>query len=213
MSADTIAATLEAEILGGAYRPGEELKQGTIAKRFAVSRIPVRDALQLLSSRGFIDLVPNRRARIINLSAAEIGEVFDLRILLETDCLKRAIRQLTPEALEQIDAALAHSTVDATRSRWAEGDWEFHRALYLPARRSRLLAMIEDLRRTCRIHISGYGILPSRTDQWLQDHENLVAACRERAWISAATLLENHIENARRTLLAALPSERMEQTI
>lgn len=208
MSADTIAAALEADILSGVCRPGDELIQGEIADRFSVSRIPVRDALQLLSSRGFIELVPNRRARVISLSAAEIDEVFDLRILLETDCLRLAIRQMTEADLRHIETALAHSTIDASGPFWAEGDWAFHRALYLPARRSRQLAMIEDLRRTCRIHISGYGILPSRTGKWLRDHEQLVAACRTGAGDDAAALLEQHIGIARRTLLAALPENR-----
>lgn len=207
MSAETIAARLAADILNGFYRPGEELKQGAIAGRFEVSRIPVRDALQLLAARGFIEHVPNRRARIIRLSAEEIDEVFDLRILLETDCLRQAIRRMDPTHLARIDTALAHSTIDASGDRWAHGDWDFHRTLYLPAGRPRHLAMIEDLRRTCRIHISGYGVLPSRTGKWLNDHELLAAACREGTVEAACDLLQRHIENARQTLLSALPSE------
>ncbi|MCK7613306.1 GntR family transcriptional regulator [Roseibium sediminicola] len=206
MSADKIATALEADILGGAFRPGEELKQGDIASRFSVSRIPVRDALQLLASRGLIELEPNRRARVISLSAAEIAEVFDLRVLLETDCLKQAIPNMSAADFKRIASALAHSNIDATGDLWAEGDWAFHRALYLPARRPRQLAMIEELRRTCRIHISGYGILPSRTGDWLKDHEELVETCRNGDVNAAAALLQRHIENARQTLLAALPA-------
>ncbi|ASP35489.1 GntR family transcriptional regulator [Labrenzia sp. VG12] len=207
MSAETIAAAVEADILNGVFKPGEDLKQGDIAVRFAVSRIPVRDALQLLASRGLIEHVPNRRARIICLNRKEIDEVFDLRLLLETDCLRQAIGHLTPADLDRIDAALAHSNVDAGGSCWAEGDWLFHRTLYLPAGRMRQLAMIEDLRRTCRIHIAGYGILPSRTGKWLQDHEKIVAACHARSVDTAVALLSDHIEGARQTLVSALPGD------
>lgn len=204
MSAETIAAALEKDILNGVFKPGEDLKQGEIATRFAVSRIPVRDALQMLASRGVIEHVPNRRARIIQLSRKDIDEVFDLRGLLETDCLRQAIDCLTPTHLDAIDAALAHSIVDAGGNRWAEGDWAFHRALYLPAGRMRQLALIEDLRRTCRIHIAGYGILPSRTGKWLQDHAEIVVACHAGAADTAVQLLSDHIEGARQTLVAAL---------
>jgi len=207
MSAEMIAAALETDILGGAYRPGDDLKQGDIAARFSVSRIPVRDALQLLAARGLIDHSPNRRARIICLSRDAIDEVFDLRLLLETDCLRQAIRRLSAADLQRIETALAHSNIDAGGSHWAQGDWAFHRALYLPAGRPRQLAMIEDLRRTCRIHISGYGILPSRTGKWLQDHADLTAACRSREGDAAATILKDHIEEARQTLVAVLPQE------
>ncbi|MCX2724488.1 GntR family transcriptional regulator [Roseibium salinum] len=204
MTADRIAAALEAEIVTGAFKPGEELKQGQIAERFSISRIPVRDALQLLAARGLIDLVPNRRARVISLSAAEIREVYDLRLLLETDCLNQSIAKMSERDIDSIEAALAHSTIDAGTQRWAQGDWEFHRSLYLPTGRPRQLAMIEGLRRTCRIHIAGYGILPSRTGEWLQDHEDLVKACRARSGAEAASILKSHIQTACRTLLAAI---------
>lgn len=204
MSAEKIATALEDEIVAGTYRPGVELIQGEIAARFAVSRIPVRDALQLLAARGLIDLVPNRRARVIRLSAAEIEEVYDLRVLLETDCLRQSIRRATAADLERIDAALAHSNLDAATSRWADSDWMFHKTLYAPAGRPRQLGMIEELRRTCRIHIAGYGILPSRTEDWLHDHAAMVEALKDREEDRAAEILERHIATARRTLLAGM---------
>ncbi|WP_428643233.1 GntR family transcriptional regulator [Roseibium sp.] len=207
MSAEHIATALETEIVGGTLRPGEELKQGEIAERFSVSRIPVRDALQLLAARGLIDLVPNRRARVIRLTTAEIREVYNLRILLETDCLSQAIKRMEPEDLDRISMALAHSNIDAATDSWAEGDWAFHRSLYLPAGRPRQLAMIEDLRRTCRIHIAGYGLLPRRTGEWLKDHEHMVKACETRDATRAVRVLTSHIETAFQTLREELPNE------
>ncbi|GAB2186269.1 GntR family transcriptional regulator [Roseibium sp. LAB1] len=205
MSAEKIAATLESDIVSGLFRPGEELKQGEIAARFSVSRIPVRDALQLMAARGLIDLERNRRARVINLAPAEIDEVYHLRGLLETDCLRHSIRRLDTDDLVKIETALAHSSIDAATDRWADGDWAFHKSLYAPAKRPRELTMIEDLRRTCRIHIAGYGVLPTLTDRWLKDHEELVAACRSRAEDRATEILIRHIADARETLLAAMP--------
>ena len=205
MSAEKIAAILEADIVSGIFRPGEDLKQGEIAARFSVSRIPVRDALQLMAARGLIDLERNRRARVIDLSPSEIDEVYHLRSLLETDCLRQAIRQLEADDLVKIEAALAHSSIDAASDRWADGDWAFHKSLYAPAKRPRELSMVEDLRRTCRIHIAGYGVLPTLTDRWLKDHEDLVAAMTSRAEDRAVDILTGHIADARETLLAAMP--------
>lgn len=205
MSSEQIADALEREIICGYYRPGEELKQGEIADRFSVSRIPVRDAFQVLAARGLIDLVPNRRARVINLSVDEIDEVYDLRILLECDCLVRSIRNQTEADTSAIERALAHSNIDARTDRWADSDWMFHASLYRPAGRPRQMAMIENLRSTCRIHIAGYGILPSRTDGWLDDHAALVEAFKERAENRAAEILERHIADARKTVLATFP--------
>ncbi len=204
MWADLIAKALEAEIVAGKWRPGEELKQGEIAGRFSVSRIPVRDALQMIAARGLIDLMPNRRARVVSLTAAEIEEVYDLRILLECDCLKRAIRNLTPRDLGAIETSLAHSNIDARTDRWAQSDWAFHLSLYQPSQHPRQIAMIEALRRTCRIHIAGYGILPARTNDWLEEHAQLLEACRTGSEHAATSILERHINAARVTLLDAV---------
>ncbi|WP_428529152.1 GntR family transcriptional regulator [Roseibium sp.] len=205
MSAEHIADSLHADIIAGRFKPGAELKQGEIAKRFKVSRIPIRDALQLLAARGLIDLVPNRRARVISLTRDEIREIYDIRILLECNCLAEAIDQIRDTDLERISAAFRHSSIDAETANWSDGDWAFHKALYLPSGKARQIGMIDQLRQTCRIHISGYGILPDQTAQWLKDHQGIVDACHMRDRDKATRVLKLHIEAAGRTLLGAIP--------
>ncbi|MGV2973941.1 GntR family transcriptional regulator [Roseibium alexandrii] len=207
MSAEHIADSLQAEIIAGRYRPGAELKQGEIAERFQVSRIPIRDALQLLAARGLIVLVPNRRARVISLKRDEIREIYDIRVLLECNCLKAAIDQMRDADLERISAAFRHSSIDAKTANWSEGDWAFHQALYLPSGKARQIGMIDQLRQTCRIHISGYGILPDQTAQWLKDHQDIVDACHTRDSEKATRVLKLHIEAAGETLLDAIPRQ------
>ena len=205
MSAEHIADSLQADITTGRFKPGAELKQGEIAKRFQVSRIPIRDALQLLAARGLIDLVPNRRARVISLTRDEIREIYDIRILLECNCLAVAIDQIRDTDLERISAAFRHSSIDAETANWSDGDWAFHKALYWPSGKARQIGMIDQLRQTCRIHISGYGILPGQTAQWLKDHQDIVGACHTRDSERATRVLKLHIEAAGRTLLDAIP--------
>jgi DNA-binding GntR family transcriptional regulator len=204
MSTEHIADSLQADIIAGRYRPGAELKQGEIAERFKVSRIPIRDALQLLAARGLIDLVPNRKARVISLTRDEIREIYDIRVLLECNCLATAIDQMRDANLERISAAFRHSSIDAKTTNWSDGDWAFHKALYLPSGKARQIGMIHKLRQTCRIHISGYGILPDQTAQWLKDHQDIVDACQMRDRDKATRVLKLHIEAAGKTLLDAL---------
>ncbi|WP_422019730.1 GntR family transcriptional regulator [Roseibium sp.] len=205
MSTEHIADSLQADIIAGRFRPGAELKQGEIAERFQVSRIPIRDALQLLAARGLIDLVPNRRARVISLTRDEIREIYDIRVLLECNCLAAAIGQIKDTDLERISAAFHHSSIDAETANWADGDWAFHKALYWPSGKARQIGMIDQLRQTCRIHISGYGILPGQTAQWLKDHQDIVDACHTRDSERATRVLKLHIEAAGKTLMDAIP--------
>src|SRR5215218_3677877 len=82
---DRIAETLREEILRGEV----ELRQEELAQRFGVSRLPVRDALLRLEAQGLVHVYPNRGAFVISLSADEVTEIYEMRILLEGDIIER----------------------------------------------------------------------------------------------------------------------------
>jgi len=201
MTEESIAAALQREIMSGDIRPGTELIQADLARRFAVSRIPVRDALRRLAATGLVIIIPNRGARVIQLSSDDVREVYDLRSLLECDCLRRAMTGMTDEDLERIEHALLRSNVDARTEAWAEGDWFFHEALYASARRVQQVELIRNLRNRCRTHIAIYGTLPAETSQWLDDHERMVGFCRRGDIEAAVEVLARHIETAGEILI------------
>jgi len=193
---DLIADSLRDEILRGVIEPGAPLRQEELAERFQVSRIPVRDALLRLESQGLVHVYPNRGAFVISLSADEVREIYDMRILLEGDLIERAVPRMTAEDWRRIDAAHAAATRTAGAPDWAEGDWAFHRALYEPAGRARQLELVELLRSTVARYSARYGALPEHTARWLADHDAIVEACRARAAVAARKRLEGHLARA-----------------
>jgi len=196
MTEETIAAALEQEILGGEIRPGTELIQADLAGRFAVSRIPVRDALRRLAASGLVTITPNRGARVIRLTSDDVREIYDLRSLLECDCLRRAMDRTTADDLERTEHALVKSNLDAMTDAWADGDWFFHETLYAPAGRDHQIELIRNLRNRCRTHVAAYHTLPTETPRWLDGHERLVGFCRKGDIEAAVGVLERHIESA-----------------
>lgn len=204
MTPDAIAAELRAELMAGRLRPGAELSQVALADRFGVSRIPVRDALRILAGEGLIEIAANRGAKAISLTPVDVREIYDLRLLLECDCLRRAAGNMTPAALEEIDRIRRKSDVDASTRDWAAGDWAFHKAMYLPAERPRQVAMIETLRRTCQLFVSAYSAMPAKTPRWLGDHRLILQHLKEGKADRAVTALQRHLEGAARHLLARM---------
>ena len=198
---DLIAATLRDEILRGAIPPGQPLRQEDLASRFGVSRLPVRDALVRLEAQGLVEVFPNRGAFVIALSADEVREVFDMRILLEGDLIERAVPRLTPDDWRTIDAARADAAHHANGPQWTESDWRFHRALYEPAARPRQLATIETLRGTVARYWAADTALPIRKTELLADHDAIVEACRARASVAARRRLEEHLRRASELVL------------
>ena len=99
-----VTMTLEAlreRILRGDYPEGAPLRQDAIAVEFGVSRIPVREALRQLEAEGLVTISPHQGATVSTLSIDEVRELFELRALIESDLLRRAIPQLTESDLKR----------------------------------------------------------------------------------------------------------------
>jgi DNA-binding GntR family transcriptional regulator len=202
---DTIAAALRAEILSGETKPGTLLRQEDLAARFAMSRIPVRDALRLLEAEGLVTIATNRGAQVIQLSRDEVAEIYHLRSLLECDCLSLAVPRMTPEDLEHIERVRQRAEIDAATAEWNEGDWLFHEALYRPSRHDRQIEMIRSLRLTSDLYAGAHRALPKERKRWLADHRAIVAACRAKQPADALATLKAHLTAAREFVLEQMP--------
>ena len=66
--ADSVTGSLREAILQGYFEPGEKLDQDLIAEELKVSRTPVREALKVLESEGFVEIRPHRGAFIPKVS-------------------------------------------------------------------------------------------------------------------------------------------------
>ena len=79
---------LRAEIVGGAFAPGERLVEEQLTRRLGISRAPLREALRLLGQQGLVEHLPRRGVRVVALSARDIDELFSLRDVLERFALE-----------------------------------------------------------------------------------------------------------------------------
>jgi len=205
MAPDTVRDRLRAEILSGALPCGTVLMQGDLARRFGVSRIPVRDALAALAADRLVEIRPNQRAAVVSLGRNTLAELFEMRLLLEPHLIALACTALSDDDLDAIDHARRKSDLEAGRPGWAVGDWAFHEALYRPAARPRMLESVRDLRRICQVHVLAYDRLTTRTDHWLDQHRKLARAMADRNLRRAARHLRQHLEDARDHLLDRMP--------
>jgi DNA-binding GntR family transcriptional regulator len=200
MSPLEIAVDLRRDILSGRIIPGSDLPQEDLAHRFGVSRIPVRDALNLLATEKLVRIRPNRGACVIRFTRAELEEAFSLRIMLESDCLRRAVPFIDDQAMKRIAQAARRCEVEADQVDFHEHDWNFHRALYEPAKRDMQLALIGELRRACQVHVAAYDRLRQERKRFSTDHAAIISACQKGDSDKAVSQLRAHLEKAARTL-------------
>ena len=107
---DEIVEALQRAIIFGTYKPGVPLVERELAEQFGVSSIPVREALQELESRGLVTKRPNYSCCVIELTAEELNQMFELRALLEPQVL-----QWAGERMNATQAASLQPLVDDLR--------------------------------------------------------------------------------------------------
>lgn len=128
-------------IFSGELAAGDRLVQLVLAKQLGVSTTPVREALRELASEGLVRVDPHHGAEVRGINAVELREVYEMRVLLEPDVLRRALPRMSPSAIElaaQLQQQLAGEVTIAER---AMLNRRFHR-VFLDACDSRLLAEV-----------------------------------------------------------------------
>ena len=143
---EQIRDRLRTAILEGAAPPGCAIPVDAVAETFAVSRIPVREALIGLVGEGLVDHQPRSGYVVAQLTRDELSQFYAVREALEAAALAVAVRLATPA-----DDAEAEAAHDALTSVIVAGDARghhresrrFHMALAGPSRMHRLLHMFE----------------------------------------------------------------------
>ena len=199
-----IVDAVRADIADGRFRPGSALRQEELAERFGVSRIPVREALRQLEAEGVVTVHANRGAFVRSFTPAELREIYDLRIMLECDLLERAIPAMTEEDFERIKAVMDGAGVARLGSWRRDLDRRFHQALYQPAERPLQLELVMKLRDSIAHYAPAEDHMRRLTDDWMDDHRKIAAACARLSIAEAVRLLRHHLEVAAELTLGTL---------
>lgn len=203
-TASSLADRLRAEIDEGAWAPGAALRQDELAERFGASRIPVREALQMLQAQGLVTIAPNRGAFVVALDADEVEEIFDMRVMLEGHLLASALPRHNHKTMGRLEAMQAALEAEDQRAGWLGGDRSFHEALYAPADKPRTLATAMTLRGQVERYAMNRLGPGSRRAEWKREHRAVLAAVRERDAPRAVAALAEHLNETRAAVLRSL---------
>ena len=203
LSADSVTDQLRALILDGTLGVGLQLRQEDLAKRFGVSRIPVREALGRLQAEGLVEHFANRGSIVASATVDDLLETLDIRIALETRALRLAMPHLTAEHFKAAREIMRRYDESESPRQWTELNLEFHLTLYRPCNRARLVRMIEDLVRGVSIHLRQHISHTVGRKNPQAEHKDILAACVARDAELAIRLTEQHIENTKASLVAS----------
>ncbi len=193
---EPLMETIENEIVTRQLPPGTRLDEVDLARRFTVSRTPIREALIQLASAGLVELRPRRGAIVAQFSPQRLMEMFDVMAELEALCGRLAARRITPEERQQL--LEAHQACEAARDgqdtdRYFYLNERFHHALYGASHN----AFLEEQARTLHRRLRPYRRLQLRVHNRVvssySEHQGIVDAILSGSEDLAAQRIRDHI--------------------
>ena len=204
-----IQERLRDDIISGHLKFGERLRIDSLAARYGVSHMPVREALRVLNGEGLIVVENHRGARVRPIHPGFVEDLFDIRSAMETMLARRAAERRTQAHIEQLKAAEARleSLVEAGRiAEIPPVNREFHVIINDAAGNPGAMQMVDGQWLLVAALWQRYGNPEERFHGVVEDHRQLIRAIERRDATAAAALMGAHIEKAKQDLL-----ERMAQ--
>ncbi|MFJ7797054.1 GntR family transcriptional regulator [Pseudomonas sp. NPDC096950] len=193
LARSVIEETLRSAILDGRIPCGTALRQQDLADLFGVSRMPVREALRQLEAQSLLNVVAHKGAVVAALVQGDATETYELRILLESEALRRSIPLLGTADFEQAARYIDELETEHNYTEIGRLNRLFHMALYSKAPNRRLLRLVEDglneEERFLRFNLEAMGL--GKLSQ--EDHRNLLRAVEDRNIKLSVELLEHHL--------------------
>ena len=193
----TITERLRDQIMIHQLKPGERLIADDLALTFGVSRSMIREALLLLATEGFINIIPRKGTFVTQMSAKQANDLFEVRLLLEGQVASLAAERRTDENLrdlrETADRGLA-AALAGNVDQLPALNTRFHNLLadtadndYLTETLSRLSNIIQ--------WVYSRRIIERSTDSW-KEHLRIVDAIEQMDPNAAKAAAHDHITRA-----------------
>lgn len=208
-AADRVYAYIKQAVLERRYEGGMLLTEGELAGAVGVSRTPVREALLRLEVEGLIKLYPKKGALVLPVSAQEISDVVETRLLVEEHAVRKAASAPPAGLTERLEELLARQRAEAAAGKLAEvavSDRCFHAEIVRATGNTILVRLYDQLRdRQLRMGVAVMHAHPERVATNIAEHTHILAAIRSGDAEAAADAVRQHVGRVRHLVRGDLP--------
>lgn len=204
---EQVAQELRQMLVEGRITPGAKLNERELSEVLHVSRTPLREAIKMLAAEGLVELLPNRGAVALQLSAEDVLNTFEVMAGLEGQSGELAAQRITDEELNNIQALHFEMLAAYTRrdlSNYYRLNAGIHRAINLAAKNPVLTVTYNQVNarlQALRFRSNQDG------DKWaraVQEHEAMVVALKRRDGVAMRKVLLTHLTHKREVVLSLL---------
>jgi DNA-binding GntR family transcriptional regulator len=190
------------DIVSGRLGPGVPLEEIEIARRFCVSRTPVREAIRALAATGLVEARAHRSAIVARPSPERLRAMFETLTELEALCAGLAAEQMTlreRQELQTLHTALGELASGDDPMPYHPMNEKFHGLIYAGSHNDYLA----ELTLATRVKLSPFSLMQFRTPGRLSlshaEHDRIVRAILSRDRAAAAAEMRRHISTVETT--------------
>ena len=192
-------------------QPGTRVSVPEIAAALGVSRTPVTDALKRLATEGLVEILPRRGTFVTGLSAADVCELFDIRLLIEAYAIDAIINgghaKDYVQAVSEPMARMRQAMVDddyGDYETFVAGDRQLHMTMVEMTHNQRLLEIYTDLNVHIQVARAHYLDSVENAKQAYQEHEAILAGFQAGSGEQVKAALRSHVSNVKNRMLDLL---------
>ena len=215
---DKIYQDIKDDINAKVFQPGEKLNIKELARKYDVSDTPVKQALQRLSDEKIVVNTPNKGMSVRAMNSHEMGDIFEIRRMLDTFLIKDIVttlnynadlRQQLIDNLERQKVFIARYDSDHKPEEYFELDLEFH-TLYLKASGNQKAVDIFCDMQPFTYATGRYVKQPySRDCECVKEHEAILEAAFAGDLEKLQEAIDTHLNNSRNALQLIFKVNRM----
>ncbi|MFM0117632.1 GntR family transcriptional regulator [Paraburkholderia sp. RL18-101-BIB-B] len=198
---------LRGAIVQGYFRPGARLVERTLCDELGVSRTVVREVLRHLETEGLVEIVARQGPIVARLDPEQVGEIYELRGLLEANAARACAEQSTPELVRQlreIRAVIEDAFAKQDLPRVLDYTERFYEAMFEGAQKRVSLAVVKTLNaRINRLRALTIAT-PGRGGESNREMNKLLDAIERRDGDAASAASAAHIKRTAELALSAL---------
>lgn len=184
----TVYQKIRNDIISGELKKDEKITEAKLAKKYDVSRTPIREALKQLELEYFI-----KNSYIFMPTSEEYRQIFEMRILLETYALRKAAVVYTKEDLEELNKYAEINIDKESEDQIIETNDKFHQKIIAATNNQFILDTYQKYKSF--IYLFSQTVINQRRPGLIEEHKEIVAALFKRDIDLAVELLETHLKN------------------
>ena len=188
-------------IFAGKYPPGHQLKEEELAKRFEVSRTPVRQAIRLLADQGLVEIRSNRRSYVTEVNETQFEQQFDLLAFLESYSAGLSAERSSKddiERLKELNTGMRETIESADNTRFLELNAEFHQIIHDNSGSDKVLELLKRIIQFPHNLYLKFGQIPHwHNAKSVIEHQQIIEALESGDRTFAEVRMKAHTESVR----------------